>query len=99
MAVRLESLATLEALGYLFAPVPAAPDYHVFARPPERPRTHHLHVCAAASHQERHPQDRLAYMAANEAYVVALEARACAGRRERDARAVAGRRRRIGFGS
>ena len=42
----------LEALGYLFAPDPAFPDYHYFAKPHARPRSHHLHVCQAASHQE-----------------------------------------------
>jgi GrpB-like predicted nucleotidyltransferase (UPF0157 family) len=45
----------LERLGYLFAPAPESPDYHFFARPPERPRTHHLHVCEAGSgHERRH---------------------------------------------
>jgi len=42
----------LEALGYLFVPAPESPDHHFFAKPPERPRTHHLHVCAAGSDQE-----------------------------------------------
>ena len=45
----------LERLGYLFVPAPESPDYHLFAKPPERPRTHHLHVCAAGSeHEVRH---------------------------------------------
>jgi GrpB-like predicted nucleotidyltransferase (UPF0157 family) len=45
----------LEQLGYLFVPAPEAPDYHFFARPPERPRSHHLHVCEAGSeHEHRH---------------------------------------------
>lgn len=45
----------LERLGYLFAPVPESPDHHFFAKPPERPRTHHLHVCQAGSaHELRH---------------------------------------------
>ena len=43
----------LERLGYLFVPAPESPDYHLFAKPPERPRTHHLHVCAAGSERER----------------------------------------------
>jgi GrpB-like predicted nucleotidyltransferase (UPF0157 family) len=43
----------LERLGYLFAPDPAACDYHFFGRPAQRPRTHHVHVCAAGSHHER----------------------------------------------
>jgi GrpB-like predicted nucleotidyltransferase (UPF0157 family) len=42
----------LERLGYLFAPDPAFPDYHYFARPHRRPRTHHLHFCELGSHQE-----------------------------------------------
>ena len=45
----------LEDLGYLFAPAPESPDHHFFGRPPERPRTHHLHVCEAGSeHELRH---------------------------------------------
>jgi GrpB-like predicted nucleotidyltransferase (UPF0157 family) len=45
----------LERLGYLFAPVPDSPDYHFFGKPPERPRTHHLHVCEVGSeHELRH---------------------------------------------
>jgi GrpB-like predicted nucleotidyltransferase (UPF0157 family) len=47
--------APLERLGYLFVPDPASPDFHLFAKPPERPRTHHLHVCEAGSdHELRH---------------------------------------------
>ena len=42
----------LERLGYMFVPAPEAPDYHFFAKPPERPRSHHLHVCEVASHHE-----------------------------------------------
>jgi GrpB-like predicted nucleotidyltransferase (UPF0157 family) len=45
----------LERLGYLFAPLPESPDYHFFGKPPERPRTHHLHVCEVDSeHELRH---------------------------------------------
>lgn len=45
----------LERLGYLFVAEPASPDYHFFANPPARPRTHHLHVCQAGSeHEFRH---------------------------------------------
>src|SRR3954447_15219488 len=45
----------LERLGYMFAPAPEAPDYHFFAKPPERPRSHHLHVCEVGSaHELRH---------------------------------------------
>lgn len=43
----------LERLGYLFVPSPEWPDHHFFAKPPERPRTHHLHVWEAGSHHER----------------------------------------------
>ncbi len=42
----------LERLGYLYAP---SPGFEFFALPPERPRTHHLHVCQAGSdHEHRH---------------------------------------------
>jgi GrpB-like predicted nucleotidyltransferase (UPF0157 family) len=45
----------LERLGYLFVPDPASADFHLFAKPPERPRTHHLHVCEVGSaHELRH---------------------------------------------
>ena len=55
MAPRARYVEPLQRLGYLFAPVPEAPDFHFFAKPPERPRTHHLHVCAAGSaHELRH---------------------------------------------
>ena len=40
----------LERLGYLFAP---SPDHYFFARPPERPRSHHLQVWETGSHHER----------------------------------------------
>jgi GrpB-like predicted nucleotidyltransferase (UPF0157 family) len=43
----------LEGLGYLFAPDSASPDFHFFGLPAARPRTHHLHVCAAGSEDER----------------------------------------------
>ncbi len=43
----------LESLDYLFAPDPASPDFHFFGLPAARPRTHHLHVCAAGSEDER----------------------------------------------
>jgi GrpB-like predicted nucleotidyltransferase (UPF0157 family) len=62
----------LEGLGYLFAPDPASPDFHFFGLPAARPRTHHLHVCAAGSEDERrhlavrdylraHPEEVVAY--------------------------------------
>jgi len=95
----------LEALGYLFAPDPAFPDYHYFAKPHARPRSHHLHVCQTGSQQElrhvavrdflrahpdeaasyeelkrtlvrEHPEDRLAYVAGKDGYMIELEARA-----------------------
>jgi len=45
----------LARLGYRFVPDPEMPDYHFFGKPPERPRTHHLHVCEAGSeHELRH---------------------------------------------
>jgi GrpB-like predicted nucleotidyltransferase (UPF0157 family) len=43
----------LERLGYLFVPAPESPDCHFFAKPPERPRTYHLHVGEAGSRHER----------------------------------------------
>lgn len=45
----------LERLGYLFVPDREWPDYHFFGKPPERPRSHHLHVCETGSeHEFRH---------------------------------------------
>ena len=45
----------LGRLGYVFVPAPESPDYRLFAKPPERPRTHHLHVCESGSeHEFRH---------------------------------------------
>lgn len=43
----------LAKLGYLFTPDPDSPDYHAFALPHTRPRTHHLHVCETGSEHER----------------------------------------------
>jgi GrpB-like predicted nucleotidyltransferase (UPF0157 family) len=40
-------------VGYLFVPEPESPDHHFFAKPAERPRSHHLHVCQAGSEHER----------------------------------------------
>ena len=42
----------LRRIGYLFVPAPESPDRYFFAKPPERPRTHHLHLCAAGSATE-----------------------------------------------
>ena len=48
-------VAPLEGLGYLFVPAPRSPEWHFFAKPPERPRTYHLHVCKVGSeHELRH---------------------------------------------
>ena len=48
-------LGPLERLGYLFVPNPESPDYHLFAKPPRRPRSHHVHVCRIGSrHEFRH---------------------------------------------
>jgi GrpB-like predicted nucleotidyltransferase (UPF0157 family) len=45
----------LGELGYLFAPDPDSPDFHFFGKPTARPRTFHVHVCAAGSdHELRH---------------------------------------------
>ena len=95
----------LEGIGYLFVPVPESPDFHFFGKPEKRPRTYHIHVCEAASLDERrhlavrdylrghpeqvaaygafkraiaqrHPGDRLAYIAEKDPYVEELEVRA-----------------------
>lgn len=42
----------LEQLGYLFAPAPESPGRHFFAKPPQRPRSHHLHVVEAGGKDE-----------------------------------------------
>ena len=42
----------LEALGYRFTPFADSPERHFFGRPPERPRTHHVHVVAAGGEEE-----------------------------------------------
>jgi len=48
-------VAPLERLGYLFVADPESPDFRLFAKPAERPRSHHLHVCEAGSeHELRH---------------------------------------------
>jgi GrpB-like predicted nucleotidyltransferase (UPF0157 family) len=68
-------------------PDPESPDLHFFAKPAERPRSHHLHLRAHADEAARYavlkreaakgaPQDRLAYIEAKEGYVRDLEARA-----------------------
>lgn len=47
--------APLGRRGYLFVPTGESPDFLFFAKPTERPRTHHLHVCEAGSeHELRH---------------------------------------------
>ena len=52
IGARQRYVGPLERLGYLFAPAPESPDHHFFGRPPERPRSYHVHVCAAGSHHE-----------------------------------------------
>lgn len=42
----------VERLGYLFVADPESPGYRFFAKPAERPRSYHLHVCAAGSADE-----------------------------------------------
>lgn len=42
----------LRRLGYLFAFDPDSPDRRFFARPPERPRAFHVHVCLAGGDVE-----------------------------------------------
>lgn len=42
----------LAGLGYAFIPDPGRPDYLFFARPLERPRSHHVHVCRAGGLEE-----------------------------------------------
>ncbi len=55
MEPRRRYVEPLERLGYLFAPAPGSPDRHFFAKPPQRPRTHHVHVVEAGSrHELRH---------------------------------------------
>jgi GrpB-like predicted nucleotidyltransferase (UPF0157 family) len=45
----------LEALDYLFVPAPESLEFHFFAKPAQRPRSHHLHVCEVGSeHEFRH---------------------------------------------
>ena len=64
----------LETLGYLHVADPESADWQFFARPPERPRTHHLHVVETGSAHERrhlavrdhlraHPEDAAEYEA------------------------------------
>jgi GrpB-like predicted nucleotidyltransferase (UPF0157 family) len=45
-------VGALERTGYLFAPDPGSPGRRFFAKPAERPRTHHLHVCRSGSDDE-----------------------------------------------
>jgi GrpB-like predicted nucleotidyltransferase (UPF0157 family) len=55
MEPRAAYVEPLQRLAYLFVPTPDSPDFHFFAKPPERPRTHHLHVCEVGSeHELRH---------------------------------------------
>jgi GrpB-like predicted nucleotidyltransferase (UPF0157 family) len=48
-------VAPLERLCYLLVPNPESPDLHFCAKPADRPRSHHLHVCETRSeHEFRH---------------------------------------------
>ena len=48
-------VAPLEGLGYLFVTDPECPDFPLFAKPHERPRSCHLRLCPAGSdHELRH---------------------------------------------
>jgi GrpB-like predicted nucleotidyltransferase (UPF0157 family) len=76
----------LERLGYTFLPDTEFPDYHFFAKPSERPRSHHLHVCEVGSeHEFRHVAVRDFLRAHNrEAVVYAALKRELAARHPRD---------------
>jgi GrpB-like predicted nucleotidyltransferase (UPF0157 family) len=64
----------LEAIGYLFVPFATAPEYHFFGKPPERPRTHHLHVCLAGSFEESRHLILRDYLRANPGEAARYEA-------------------------
>jgi GrpB-like predicted nucleotidyltransferase (UPF0157 family) len=51
-SARSEYTDPLQRLGYLFAPDPESPERHFFAKPPQRPREYHLHVCQSAGGEE-----------------------------------------------
>jgi GrpB-like predicted nucleotidyltransferase (UPF0157 family) len=66
--------APLERLGYFHVPDPEVAGRQFFAKPPERPRTHHVHVVERGGTDERrhlaardflrtHPDDAAAYEA------------------------------------
>ena len=67
-------LEPLEGLGYLFVPEPESPDYHLFAKPPGRPRSYHLHVCEAGSEHERRHVAVRDYLRANPEEAAGYEA-------------------------
>lgn len=55
IARRAAYVGPLQTLGYIFVPDPGSQDFHFFAKPLERPRSHHLHVCqAGGEHELRH---------------------------------------------
>jgi GrpB-like predicted nucleotidyltransferase (UPF0157 family) len=73
-------VSALERLGYLFVFAPESPDYHLFAKPPQRPRLFHVHVCQVGSAQEfrhlvvrdylrAHPKEAASYEALKRALV------------------------------
>jgi uridine kinase len=73
IAARQLYVEPLHVLGYTFVPDPASPDFHFFAKPLERPRSHHLHVCEAGSgHERRHIAVR-DFLRANSVEVSAYE--------------------------
>jgi GrpB-like predicted nucleotidyltransferase (UPF0157 family) len=48
-------IVPLEGLGYLFVTDPEWPDFPLFAKPQQRPRSYHLRLCPAGSnHELRH---------------------------------------------
>lgn len=49
---RHDYVSRLEGAGYMFVPDPASPGRRFFAKPPRRPRSHHVHVCQAGSSDE-----------------------------------------------
>jgi GrpB-like predicted nucleotidyltransferase (UPF0157 family) len=64
----------LERLGYLFVPDPDFADWQFFAKPPERPRTHHLHVVQSGSEHERRHLAVRDYLRAHREEAAAYEA-------------------------
>jgi GrpB-like predicted nucleotidyltransferase (UPF0157 family) len=72
---RAQYVEPLQGLGYLFAPDPESPDFHFFGLPAERPRTYHLHVCAAGGEYELRHLALRDYLRAHPAEVAEYAAR------------------------